>query len=168
MPSLTKSVRTRNELNAAFEDFLDVAELMEIRLVSSNLKSHAGSSRSPGIDAKLTHSCEISSVQYDPDQHLLIGFVDAAAGCRCGRKTILSLKAEYVVIYSVSGEPSEDVSERFFRVVGQVAVYPYFRTHFAEIAAQAGFRMPPLPIFRTPRRSMAAWAKVPKSTSDSV
>lgn len=159
--------RQRQEFNLAFEDFLDVAQIAEIRLVSSVLKSTPPAVRTPDTTFKFSHGCEVASTYYDEESKCLLGYVDAYAVCRIGRKQVARLTARYVAIYRVEGRPDEQVAAKFLRVVGTVAVYPYFRAHFAEISAQAGFRFPPLPIMRTPRRAIAAWAKDPKPNAKS-
>lgn len=158
----------RQDFNLAMDDFLDVAQIAEIRLVSSVLKSTPPAVRPPDGSYKFRHSCDVSSTYYDEEAKCLLGYVDASAICHVGRKQAAKLTARYVAIYRVGGRPDEQIAAKFLKAVGAVAVYPYFRAHFAEISAQAGFRFPPLPIMKTPRAAIAAWAKDRKPATKST
>lgn len=163
---MTMTAEQRQQLNLAFEDLLDVAQIAGIHLVSSRLKSSPAASRKPEDHWGFEHACEVTSILYEEDAKALVGYVDAGALCRVKRKQIAKLSTRYVAIYKVAGKPNDEVAQRFFKSVGAIAVYPYFRAHWAEISAQAGFRFPPLPIMKTPRRAIAAWAKDAKGLEE--
>lgn len=152
------SALKRQAANVAFEDLLDVAQISEIRLVKSTMASKIDASAQLP-DAALKYSCKIVDVQYDPTRKTLLGTIDAEAVCIIGRRQVAKVAARYVAVYAVDGEPDVAVAQRFFHAVGKIAVYPYFRAHFAALASQAGLHLPPLPIMKTSRRAIAAWAK---------
>lgn len=60
--------------------------------------------------------------------------------------SIFSIESRYVVVFKVPGEHSAETVEAFFDRVGPFSVWPYFRTHVAHIAAEAGIDVPILPI----------------------
>ena len=65
-----------------------------------------------------------------------------------GRKTLFSLKAEYLLIYTNIAGCEPQAVEAFIERVGRFTCYPYFRSLFSTIDGCAGTRMPPLPVLK--------------------
>lgn len=135
---------------AAYNATVASAALRDIKLVQSEFFLDPEGLSDPST-WDLNRSCEIDNSYYDADNKFLIAWVDASATGTKDEKDVVSLKCRYVVFYKVDGQPDELVVTHFAKRVARFAVYPYFRAHFAGIAAQAGLHIPPLPIIREKR-----------------
>lgn len=147
--------------NAAYEDLVEAAELRDIKLVESEFRI-SPEIMSPDVSTwKFGYNCEVGETTYDPEANIITAWVHAMAFCRSGRKRILNCKAKYLLAYTVSQTVETAAAERFTHTVGPFSVYPYFRSHFAELTAQGGALVPPLPIMRGARRAIRAWGNAP-------
>ncbi len=59
---------------------------------------------------------------------------------------IFKIEALYGVLFKLPGEFDEQTLDTFFNRMAPLATWPYFRTHVAHIAAEAGLDIPILPI----------------------
>lgn len=139
---------------AAYNDAVEKADLRDIRLVSAEYNSLPEIALPPSESWKFGYSCEVEGVGYDEEAGLISAWVGAAAFCKNGRKRILNVKAKYLIVWSVSHSVEQETIEKFATLLGPFAVYPYFRSHFAEITSQAGLLVPPLPIMKGPQRKV--------------
>jgi hypothetical protein len=132
---------------AAYNSLVAAARLRDIRLLKSEFVLDPD-----GIDAedswKLNQSCEIQQAQFSPETEMLLTFVEASAICKIKNKKVVTVRCRYLVAYEVQGDPEELAINAFAKRVARFAAYPYFRAHVAEIASQAGLRLPPLPIIK--------------------
>lgn len=156
---MTKVVKTKTEAptvsNGDYSAAVEAAELRDIRLIGCAFNSSPEAFvRIDGC--KYTYGCEVSDSFYDDEAKLLTGWVVCDAAAKVGRKRVMGLKATYLVVYDIDGDPLEEAAKKFVHHVGCFAVYPYFRSHFAEVASQAGLRIPPLPIMKEGRRRIQA------------
>jgi hypothetical protein len=103
---------------------------------------------------KRGYGCEVTRTHFDEKRKMVSGLVLAQAWCKLGRRKIVSLKCNYAVAYDIEGETDESAARQFVERVGKFAVYPYFRTHFAELTTQAGIMMSPLPVMKEGRRTV--------------
>jgi len=133
---------------AEYNKLVATAQLREIRLVKSEFSLDAEALGAEQASWKHVHSCEIQQSHYDSDDDLLVAWVNAEASCIKKRKKIVSAKCRYLIIYHVDGKPDDAIVNAFAKRVARFAAYPYFRTHFAELASQAGLFLPPLPIIK--------------------
>jgi hypothetical protein len=134
---------------SAYNALVAAARLRDIRLIKSDFSlSPDGINREN--EWKLLNTCEIQEVQFDPDG-LLFAWVAAEAICKIKNKRVAAFRARYLIVYDVHGVPEEPAVEAFARRVARFAAYPYFRAHVAELASQAGVRLPPLPIIKETR-----------------
>lgn len=60
--------------------------------------------------------------------------------------SILSVTATYSLIFAVPGEHDSETLSTFFRRMAPFSVWPYFRVHVAQVAAESGIKIPILPI----------------------
>lgn len=132
----------------AYSELVDCARLRDIRMVNSTFSMSPEALGSNQPDWRLGYDCELTQASYDAEDKLLTGWVSAAASCKAGRKKVFELKARYLIVYLIEGEPDEAVAMKFIERLGAGSAYPYFRAHFAEVASQAGMNAPPLPILR--------------------
>ncbi len=146
---------------AEYNQVVAAARLRDIRLIKSEFVIEADGLQFSS-DWKLTHSCEIESVNLDQDRELLLVSIGAAASCKFRNKKVVSAKCRYLVAYDLNGAPEENVIQTFAKRVARFAAYPYFRSHFAEMSAQAGVHMPPLPVIKEVRLLPTATAEARK------
>lgn len=156
---MTKAVKIQGKpaevSKAEYSSAVEAAQLRDIRLIGCAFNSSPEAFiKSEGC--KYVYGCEVSDSFYDDEAKLLTGWVNCDATTKIGRRKIMSLKATYLVVYDIDGEPLEEAALKFVQHVGCFAVYPYFRAHFAEVSSQAGLRMPPLPIMKEGKRRIQA------------
>jgi len=58
----------------------------------------------------------------------------------------VSCEATYVVAFDVPKTFTSDDATKFFESTAKFAVWPYFRSHVANLAAQSRLELPPLPL----------------------
>jgi hypothetical protein len=140
----------------SYSEAVDAARLREVRLIQSDFKAEAEALGDPEPNWRMGYGCEVKETYFDAEASLLTGWVVAEATCKLGRKRIVGTKACYIVVYDLEGEPEEQAALKFVSRVGPFTVYPYFRAHFAELASQAGLRVPPLPVMKERKRHIPA------------
>lgn len=151
--------------NQAYSAAVDAAHLRDIRLIGCAFNSAPEAFIKPQDNWKFGYGCEVSDAFYDDEAKLLTGWVNCDATTKVGRRKIMNLRATYLVVYDIQGEPLEEAALKFVHHVGCFAVYPYFRAHFSEVSSQAGMKMPPLPILKEGKRRIQAHLPE-KTTSD--
>jgi hypothetical protein len=141
---------------AAYSAAVDAAQLGQIRLVKSEFRIEPESLDGGRGGTKNSFGFQFTSSAYDAEKSIATAFFSGSVEIKSGRKRVLSLKCAYVVAYHIFGEPSEEAVKQFVERVGKFAAYPYFRSHFADVASQAGLIMPPLPVLKDARRPIPA------------
>lgn len=153
--TLTKEEQDQLKAQAAgYEDAVETAELLDIRLVSSEFSSLPEIALPEKPSWRFGYTCEVDSVGYDAEPGLISAWIEAVAFCKSGRRKILNVKSRYLIVWSVSHPLDQPIVERFATMLGPFATYPYFRAHFASIASQAGISVAPLPIMKGARRQV--------------
>jgi hypothetical protein len=147
----------------AYNDLVDKAELIAIRLVSSTFKLEPDAYARREDSWKQSYGCELERSIFEEGEDFAFGYFDASATIKIANKKILTLKSKYIIFYDVNGAPSSLAVDEFIKRVGKFAVYPYFRAHFAEVCSQAGLNVQPLPIMREGPRQIP---RVPSQTKE--
>lgn len=150
---------TESDAASNYVAFLGKVELLDIKLVESSFKMKPEVTNPDQSSWKYGYACDVADVHYDDEAQILWAWVNGSAHAKSGRSHILQVKGKYLLVYSVIGQASEDIAVQFTKNVGAFSVYPYFRGLFANLCSQGGVRVPPLPVMKGPRRSLAAWAK---------
>ena len=153
MSDETKGVATAKApapSSAAYNAFVASADVRDIRLIKSEF-SVSPEALEERHALRREHACDITQSHYDSDNKLLYAWVAASAACYWKRKRILSSKCQYLIVYTVNAEPDDAAVPVFIRRVARFAAYPYFRSHFAHLASQAGLEIPPLPVIKERR-----------------
>lgn len=140
-----------------YSQAVEAANLSHIRLIRSNFDTQPEVFGPPCADHKSSYSCKITDAFFDDESGLLTGWFVGKVNIKIGRRKILDMSATYLVIYDINGSPTEDAALKFVHAVGNFAVYPYFRAHFASLTSEAGLQLPPLPILKEGRRRIQAF-----------
>jgi hypothetical protein len=140
-----------------YSQVVEAAELGQVRLIGCIFTTLPEAFGPPTDDWRSTYSCNVTEAFFDDEVGLLTGWVVGKVVIKSGRRKILDIKATYLVIYDISGNPTEDAALKFVRTIGNFAVYPYFRSHFASVTSDAGLKLPPLPILKEGRRRIQAF-----------
>lgn len=156
----------------AYARVVEDATLENIRLVSSSFKI-SPKFREDDHEVKRFIDQEVKGVDFDQAAGALVGMVR----CRCWmgsdpktgtgstevssetdpqKASLLTINAQYVLLFKISGEHGSDSIATFFHRVGPISVWPYFRAHVAAIAAEGNVDIPVLPIKRLVHRVKAA------------
>ncbi|MBN8808761.1 MAG: hypothetical protein J0I47_11110 [Sphingomonas sp.] len=96
-------------------------------------------------DWKLNYGRRVLSCNYSPDDNSVIAILQYHVTAKSGRKRALHCVADYGVFYQTPDGATHDAAVGFCKNVGTFAAYPYFRALFAQLANEAGVRLPPLP-----------------------
>lgn len=149
---------TQPEASIDYAGFVGSVDLLDVKLAECSFKMKPEITNPDQKGWKYGYSCEATDIHYEQENGLLWAWVQCSAHAKSGRAQILQVKGKYLLVYRVNGQTSEDVATNFTRNVGAISVYPYFRSLFADLCAQGGARVPPLPVMKGPRRSLAQWA----------
>lgn len=141
-----------------YNNIVDAAELLDVKLIKSDFSVHPNFFVGGDHGSDFRYACDLISSHYDQATQRLIGEVALEAGSRSGRRWALRARAVYLVAYSVSGDPAEEAAFAYLERVGRFTAYPYFRSFFAGVCADAGAIVPPLPVLKgnLPRRISGA------------
>lgn len=145
-----------------YDDVVDKAFLNDVQLMALNfdIKPLFFSSVS---GRKLSYVVERSANHYDSEAGLAASFITMSVVGKVGRKTVLTCRANYNVVYdSIDGCDSEAV-DAFLRRVAPFVCYPYFRSLFASLDWAAGLRLPPLPVHKEQKRNLQVNSGKPKA-----
>ncbi|MEJ8404097.1 hypothetical protein WKI27_01905 [Brevundimonas vesicularis] len=131
------------------EDFnavVEAAHLLDIKLISSEFSIQASFFGEPRDNIRFAYGCEPGAHHFNAEDGRLIGTFFVEAGAKKSRKFLMKAKATYLIAFSVEGNPTEDSALAYLRKIGAFGCWPYFRSHFAALCANAGAEAPPLPI----------------------
>lgn len=124
------------------------ANLEDIRLESSvyNVK-HDCFAKAESSDKELNQGFfgGMSGHTFDAESGILVGGYTWGAEVKFGRKKVLKLKCEYILIYSGLDDSSPDYARLYFQKLARFTSYPYFRSHFAVQTTASGLNIGPLP-----------------------
>lgn len=98
-----------------------------------------------GPDLKPSFSGKPADQILDAEEGILFGRYIWSAEIKATRKKALSLRCEYVVVYSNLVGEDEDYCFLYFDKLARFTTYPYFRSVFSILLANSGVVFPPLP-----------------------
>lgn len=136
---------------AKYEDVARKARVREVRLVDSSYSAKvasflaASNGNGDAAELKQSYTGMPSHYTFSPEKGMLAGTYHWSAEVKCGRKKILKLSAEYLVVYSGLKDAPEDYVRLYFNKLARFTSYPYFRAHFAMNVASSGLMLAPLP-----------------------
>jgi hypothetical protein len=133
------------------------AQLRAINMLSSEF--HVASDCVSALnDWKLSYDRRILSCSFDDELNFVAAIFQFEVLGKLGRRRALRCVADYGLYYSIPDGSTEAAAKGFCQNVGSFAAYPYFRTHVATMAANAGIMLPPLP-------AIASTAHIPKKAA---
>ncbi|MEH6787852.1 MAG: hypothetical protein V7673_11070 [Paracoccus sp. (in: a-proteobacteria)] len=110
------------------------AKVFELRFALSNdeavTPSFSGSSQASDFDAT---------------EGLVFGSYCWTARIKLKRRTLISAKAEFVLVYDNLEGADEKYVELYFEKLARFTTYPYFRSFFSLSTSNSGVALPPLP-----------------------
>lgn len=123
------------------------AQLLEIKLIDSQY------SIKPEVFAaiedldSMNHGFvgESGPLNFDPEEGIAMGNYRWTAEIKHGRKKVLKLVVNYLIVYSDLYDFDEAHVRFYFNKVGRFASYPYFRAIFSHHTSESGILLPPLP-----------------------
>ncbi len=118
------------------------ALLEDVRLlrVRSDVRPESGDK---GVT--LSYGRDLVSCDYEPDSASAAAIFRFHVTAKAGRKVVFTVQAEYLALYEVGKDAQPNAARAFVKNVGLFAAYPYFRAFVAQVAWNAGMRLPPLP-----------------------
>jgi len=131
-----------------YNQVVENAELLDIRLTSSSFRADPEYFVQEESKRKLESSGQPKWIQFDDKSRLALGSFDWEAKCKIGRKTVLSIKARYLVVYSIAADVEARYAEDFVANVGRFAVFPYFRSLVSQYSAASSADLPLLPVIK--------------------
>lgn len=131
-----------------YNEVVHNAELVDIRLTSSSFRVEPEYFVEEDIKRKLENSGQPKWIEFDSKSRLALGSFDWEAKCKSGRRTVLSVKARYLIVYSISTDVESRYAEDFVANVGRFAVFPYFRSLVSQYSAASSAELPLLPVLR--------------------
>ncbi len=134
--------------NEVYTEVAATARLNEIALTGSDYKivpSLFWESEREGVDLKPHYSGKLLGCHFDAEMGVIAGGYNWLAEVKCGRKKALSLKADYMLVYSGLENQPEDYVRLYFKKLARFTTYPYFRALFATNTSLSNVPLPPLP-----------------------
>jgi len=125
-----------------------LARLEDIRLIECNYSVKPKcfmEAEASGKPMRQGFSGEVSGHHFDQDNGLLMGGYSWSAEVRFKRRKALTMKAEYVLVYSGLSEAEPDYVRLYFQKLARFTSYPFFRAHFAVQTSASGLNLTPLP-----------------------
>lgn len=136
------------------------AKLLDIRLTESSWEFDLSKLREIGQLQKFTNQSILDAPHFSPADGQLLGKVvcnlliapnmatdeaDEEAQTET-RQAAVFCQATYIVAFDVPKTFTSDEATKFFESTAKFAVWPYFRSHAANLAAQSRLELPPLPL----------------------
>lgn len=125
-----------------------LARLEDIRLIECNYTVKVNAFLEAETSNKIMEqgfSGVISGYSFNQDVGVAAGSYSWRAEVKCGRKKVMSMKAEYMLVYSHLKEAKADYVRLYFQKLARFTSYPYFRAHFAVQSSASGLNIAPLP-----------------------
>lgn len=97
---------------------------------------------------KNTYSVKIHNGTYDDENGIAAGNFVWNLAVLSGRKKLLSLTADYLLVYENIKDMKVDAVIAFVHKVGSFATYPYFRSHVSHMSWASNAELPIMPILR--------------------
>jgi hypothetical protein len=133
------------------------ADLVDIRLLSSkfDVKTEYFTLKQAEEDEqkkRIKHAFgwDLSRFSYSQETGHMFGHLEWSATSTRGKKTLLTIKATYLIVYTAGEDLEEEYVSAFLSNVGRFATFPYFRSLVATYSAAASADLPLLPILKQP------------------
>ena len=107
----------------------------------------------PATKNSLSYDSGVATCDYDPNDGVISAWLKYAVNAKIGRKRVLKINAEYLVIYRSVPDLKPAAAEAFCAHVGKYAAYAYFRAWVSQVAGASNLRLPPLPTLSSVGRS---------------
>jgi len=121
------------------------AKLIGLHLISSDFKVQP-SFFVERESVKLAIESKVISCTPDAHGGICVTIFEFTVRGKQGRKDVFKCAAHLIAAYDIPEDSELAAAEAFCTKVGFFASYPYFRAHFAQVAASANAELPPLPI----------------------
>jgi len=124
------------------------AAIKQVCLIEQKFKANLSdyfSGLEQGTDETYMFRGKPNGHHFDADSGTVAGGYSWSAKVKVGRKTPISLSAEYFLLYDNLEGCDPEYVRVFFEKLARFASYPYFRSVFATCTSNAGLIMPPLP-----------------------
>jgi hypothetical protein len=154
------TVKPKIETKSEYNEAVNQAELVDLRLVKTSwVVDLSLLDDIEELDKRIDQSLS-GLPHFDSETGLLMGQVtcqlwmpnkmDAEdSGIQEGEPemaNVVACEASYVVAFRVPQTLASTDAHRFFASTSGFAVWPYFRSHIANLAAQSRIELPPLPL----------------------
>ncbi|KAA0698524.1 hypothetical protein DTW90_12005 [Neorhizobium sp. P12A] len=152
--SPAKKTFSKEEALAAYNDIVQHASLLDLRLVDLKFKvKHEyfnALSQAENEDGRLEHAFEsdLSEMNYDESMNLLIGKFLWSTRVNIKKKKVLSIDAEYYITYSDVPPVDRQHLEAYMGKVGRFATYPYFRGLVSHLSWESSAELPIMPVLK--------------------
>lgn len=121
------------------------SSLLSIQLISSSFDVTPDFfSKNNKLKIDLCH--DIVRIDFYQSDMLVAGIFRYEVIAKIGRKHALSSRADFLVLYQLPEEASENETKAFCCRVGLFAAYPYFRALFSHWASAGNVDLPILPV----------------------
>lgn len=147
-----------------YNEVVGSARLLTIQLTGSRFLVNPEYYTSK-LKQKLSFNYAAESTDYDEVEKVVVGRFRFSCEAKGGRKKLLTVSAQYVVMYEVHEGADGRATEAFCDRVGIFAAYPYFRALAAHFAWAANAKLPPLPVIAT-KGSLMRSRKEPSAKTD--
>lgn len=129
---------------AEYNAVATAARLEAINLLYSTFSVDTGCLTNQ-LQWKLSYGREVLSCEFSEENHNVAAILRYHVTAKLGRKRALHCVADFGIFYHTPDGAKEAAAMGFCRNVGTFAAYPYFRALFAQLIADAGLSLPPLP-----------------------
>lgn len=82
---------------------------------------------------------------FDAEEGLVFGSYRWAATIKVGRKSLISAKTDYLLVYDNLEDADPRYVRLYFEKLARFTSFPYFRSFFSLATANSGLALPPLP-----------------------
>lgn len=155
---MSKAARASSKEND--NDAVSAAKLLDLRLAESNWTFDLSQLQRLDELQKFTHQSIADEPYFSPENGQLIGKVlcflviatdssvlESEGGLEdAASQAAIICQANYIVAFDVPKNFSIGDARAFFESTAKFAVWPYFRSHVATLAAQSRLELPPLPL----------------------
>lgn len=146
----------KREDGGPYNDFVGRTVLRTIRLLDSRFEIKPEALGIEPSSWRNSLSQQPGEAFVDGETGIFYGFIRFEVVTRHRRRRIVTVSAQYMVSYQVTGGCDQGLADTFVERVGRIAAYPYFRVLVASLLSQAGIVMQPLPMISMAPRSLAS------------
>ncbi|WP_414831674.1 hypothetical protein [Afifella sp. YEN Y35] len=158
---------SHEERMANYSEVVGKAELSAVRLIGSTFEVRPSFFETEEERLEFHYEVNPTDIQFDSEEGWGAIFMQCVAGARLENMDLVLCSANYLVAYGGMVDCEREATEAFLRKVGRFTCYPYFRSLFAMLDANAGTSLPTLPVLKEPVAGKKRAAKVPKGEPSS-